>query len=66
MGENSYLELKMNKKRSVIADIKRIEYLDEKWFCPNCGKVASVRFEYGIRILKCEKCGEFTVGMVFR
>ena len=53
----------MNKK-SVIADIKRIEYLDEQWFCPNCGKIASVRFEYGVRIIKCEECGEFTVGIV--
>ena len=53
----------MNKK-SVIADVKRTEYLDEQWFCPSCGKKAMVRFEYGVRIIKCDECGEFIVGIV--
>ena len=60
--------LNMTEKKKIIpTDIKkRIEYLDEQWYCPNCGETASVRFEYGVRIIKCKECGEFIVGIVIK
>ena len=53
----------MNNK-SILTDANRVEHLDKQWYCPNCGKKANVRFEYGTRIIKCEDCGEFIIGIV--
>jgi hypothetical protein len=55
--------MEMNKEL-IVSDIQRIEYPDERWYCPNCGREAFVRIEYGERIVKCEDCGEFVVSMV--
>ena len=51
-------------KELIVTDMRRIEYPDEKWYCPNCGKKAFVKIEYGERIVKCEDCGEFIVSVV--
>jgi len=51
-------------KELIESDMQRVEYSDERWYCPNCGGKAIVRIEYGERIVKCEKCGEFIVSVV--
>ena len=57
--------MEMNKEL-IVSDLQRIEYPDEQWYCPNCGKKALVRFEYGTRIIRCVECGEFVVSIILK